>query len=276
MKLSIIIPTVGRETLGPVLEALHACQDFDVIDPEIIVVFDGPNHVALNSHDDDLLVFETGKKVGVSGVRNFGIQKARGEVIVFLQDDTIPDPDWLRKVHAWHEAHPEPRLALLGRVHWTEALAKDRFHQWLDRGVQFDFPSLEKGKKPDWRHFYTANISLKKEFLGDDLFDENFTGWGFEDAELGYRLSKRGLKINFDEEIKVYHDHEQSLTGLVSRTKSASANAAYFESLYPELTIRPTGFKRQFLEFFIWITKPLDSRPEWHWWRHWKAAWLGH
>ncbi len=41
MKYSIIIPTIGRATLPAVLEGIMACDSFEAIKPEILVVFDG-------------------------------------------------------------------------------------------------------------------------------------------------------------------------------------------------------------------------------------------
>ena len=37
--------------------------------------------------------------------------------------------------------------------------------------------------------FYTSNISLPRELLGDEPFDPEFAAYGWEDIELGYRLS---------------------------------------------------------------------------------------
>lgn len=275
MKVSIIIPTIGRKTLLDVLESLLACDGFERISPEIVVVFDGklpkislPNHPAIK-------VLETGKKVYSGGARNFGLKKTMGDVIVFIGDDTLPDPRWLRKIYDFHVKHPEKTAGLLGKISWTPHLATDAFHQWLENNAQFDFETLEK-EKPTWRHFYTSNISLKKELIGDERFSDQFVGWGFEDTEFGYRLAQKGLELMYDPTCEVFHDHEQKEDNVWKQTRNARKNALVFERLHPELQILPRGMKRFILNLLIGGTLPLTPfSKKVKWWRSWKKAWLG-
>ena len=59
MKLSIIIPTIGRESLKSVLEAIFLSNNFDQIKPEIIIVVDGAkiDGVLKPVQDDKRVVF---------------------------------------------------------------------------------------------------------------------------------------------------------------------------------------------------------------------------
>ena len=239
MKISVIIPTIGRKTLNEVLDSLllnkKSVQSF----LEIIVVYDGDLKILYSSDakapelkilkqvqdDKQVLYLETGKKMYAGGARNLGIEKAMGDVLVFLGDDTIPAPDFLQRLVIWHHDHPEPHEALLGQVLWADHLAGDRFHQWMSDNAQFDYGRLNKGRTPSWLHFYTSNISFKRALMKDERFSNQFKGWGFEDIEFGYRLAHHGMILHYDRELKVYHDDEQTLEGLVKRTKVARQNA---------------------------------------------------
>jgi len=277
MKLSIIIPTIGRDTLEVVLKALLLNNNFDQIKPEIMVVFDGKKtdgEWLLIKGLEKVKVLETGTKVYAAGARNLGIKNATGDVLAFIGDDTIPAPDWLEQLYNWHENNPEPEKSLLGKVDWIDELAGDRFHVWLAQKALFDYAQLDKGMNPNWRHFYTSNISVKKELLQNKLFSTEFTGWGFEDSELGYRLEKQGMELSYDPKLVVKHDDPQTLVGLIKRTSEARTNAQVFETLHPELKILPTGLKRLFLKAVVMLSAPLQFVPQIKWWRVWKKAWL--
>ena len=174
MKISIIIPTLGRETLKQVIPAIESGTDFEFIKPEVLVVFDGTLDATLvgkvqrkirKKHVGLFRFLETKKKMGASGARNLGIKKATGSVLVFLGDDTIPTKNWLKKIDKWHQKNAQKECVLLGKVAWVPSLGKDAFHRWLLGHAQFDFDRLDRGKKPSWQHFYTSNISVKKALL---------------------------------------------------------------------------------------------------------------
>lgn len=276
--LSIIIPTIGRDTLKLVLEALLLNKNFDQIKPEIIVVFDGKKvdrEWLIVNGLEAVKVLKTDKKAYAAGARNLGLQHATGEVIAFIGDDTIPEPDWLERLIQWHQSHPQPAAALLGKVAWIDRLSSDPFHQWLERTALFDYAKLDRGLQPTWRHFYTSNVSVKKKLLANEKFSDQFTGWGFEDSEFGYRLSQRGMQLHYDADLVVQHDDPQTLEGVVKRTQQARANAKLFEALHPEVKIIPTGLKKLTLKMAVWLSAPFALVPKVKWWRQWKQAWLG-
>jgi GT2 family glycosyltransferase len=91
---SIIVCTVDRLTdLGLCLESL---QPFRSAVADIIVVNNGPHFAALEEvaqrHDARIV---TEPQRGVSRARNAGIHAATGNILAFLDDDSIADPNWL-------------------------------------------------------------------------------------------------------------------------------------------------------------------------------------
>lgn len=282
MKLSIIIPTIGRPTLEKVLQGIERCDGYDEIQPEVIVVFNSDasdTNVGFLKFESEVdtthfKVFRS-EKHGVSTARNLGMDKSTGEIIAFLGDDTIPEKEWLRKVRDFHVRFPSQKIALLGRISWVRELGADPFHQWLQNHAQFDFENIQK-RGATWQHFYTSNVSVKRSLIISERFDEDFVGWGFEDTELAYRLSKRGMKIIYDSECEVFHDHPQTLASIVANTKNARHNAERFEALHPELSILPRGMKLLALRGVIWVLEFLiPLKPDLAWWTAWKRAWIG-
>jgi glycosyltransferase involved in cell wall biosynthesis len=270
MKLSIIIPTVGRTTLPKVLEGIENTDQYAEINPEVIVVFDGDQQI--NEIEESHCKIYKSPRSGVSAARNYGIEKSTGEIIIFIGDDTIPISSWLQKIYDFHTKNPSQKAVLLGKISWTPILASDLFHQWLENYAQFQFDRIKKNNA-DWRHFYTSNISLKRSFLISDSFNERFQGWGFEDSELGYRLFKRGMKMTYDETCEVLHDHRQTLATVLINTRNARKNAKRFESIHPEIQILPRGFKKIMLNILI-LFSYLFRSPQVIWWREWKKAWI--
>jgi GT2 family glycosyltransferase len=49
----------------------------------------------------------TGDQRGLTRQRNVGIEVATGDLVAFLDDDTVPAPSYLREVHACFERHPD-------------------------------------------------------------------------------------------------------------------------------------------------------------------------
>lgn len=248
--LSIIIPTYNRyETLKRNLNLL-ATQTISMEDFEVIVIDDGssdetPRFLAdFAQRSPYQLRVITQPNSGQGVARNAGIEIAEGEILLFLGDDMLTNPDFLRAHLRFHIAHPEQTKVCLGLVVWHPEIRLTHFRRWLTRsGVQFKFHDLHKGQMTDFLRFYTANLSLRRTFLAEDRFDNSFNGWGFEDAELGYRLTKREMQLIFWPDAVVQHLHEITPDSLVPRQFAAGKNAFRFSQLHPEAGILPTGKK---------------------------------
>ena len=72
---------------------------------------------------------------------------------------------------------------------------------WLGRGIQRLIPLLNIPlgkiryfKKKDWYGVKTCNLGVYKEdFVNINGFNEEFEGWGHEDADLAIRLIRNGI-----------------------------------------------------------------------------------
>lgn len=63
-------------------------------------------------------------------------------------------------------------------------------------GHQFGYRYMRDGSDVPYTCFYTSNVSLPREILGTQPFDPNFRTYGWEDIDLGLRLSRRGAAFD--------------------------------------------------------------------------------
>jgi len=91
--LSIIVPTIGRETLPRTLETIAAQELVD--GDEVLVVEDGPDNPAIREPIEAAgwpwRYLSTGKRFGGWGhvARNVAMTQARGDYLVFMDDDDV-------------------------------------------------------------------------------------------------------------------------------------------------------------------------------------------
>lgn len=248
LKFTVIIPTFNRAEILQRNLNLLATQTFD--DFEVIVIDDGSTDETLRllrEFEKKVkfpLKFLTQKNSGQATARNRGIEISTGEILLFLGDDMLPLPNLLEKHFDFHKKFPAENFACLGLVRWHPEIRISKFMKWLEKsGAQFKFHDLKENSQTDFWRFYTANISFKKKFLGKERFNENFSGWGFEDAEIGLRLQKKGMKLLFNPEAIAQHFHEISAESLTDRQFAAGRNAVKFQKLHPEISILPRGRK---------------------------------
>jgi GT2 family glycosyltransferase len=220
--LTVIIPTSGRwEPLGRTLDAL-AGQTVRVA--RTIVVLNSlsltvPEAISLRPRVQVLAKANEGP----GPARNIALALAETPLVLFLGDDTIPVSDLVARHLRRHNSEPELEVAVLGKVRWHPQVARQRVNRFLDwSGTQFDYAALDAAcaeADPDrfdagFGRFYTANVSLKRAFC--ERFDPAFH-FGYEDIDLGYRLSRRGLVLRYEPAALALHLHANTLAGLRRR-----------------------------------------------------------
>lgn len=270
MLISVIIPTYNRsrvlkDCLGALLK-----QDLPLKDYEIVVVDDGSrddtSKVVQSFANKSLNIFYVRQENQGQGVaRNAGIDKAEGEIILLIGDDIIASHDFLSQHLRFHLRYPDENEAVLGFTTWHPKLTLTHFMNWLTNGSsilgkfgghQFAYEKLKDKEEADYNFFYTSNISLKRSLLEKYPFDPSFSGYGWEDIELGYRLHKRvGLKIHYNPNAIAYHDHIITEESMARRMESIGASAWIIHRKYPELQKVPPLWK----QFIFWLlSNPLS------------------
>jgi GT2 family glycosyltransferase len=95
---SVVICAHLIERLADTLAAVDSVEGQSLAPAEIIVVVDhNPAlHQRLTAELPGVLVLENSQARGLSGGRNTGIEAATSDIVAFLDDDAVADPDWLK------------------------------------------------------------------------------------------------------------------------------------------------------------------------------------
>ena len=237
LRLSVVIPTRDRcatlvRTLDRVLAQQPPPEGF-----EVVVADNGSRDGTLDAlaeleraHAGRLRAVRE-PAPGPAAARNAGVAASRGEVIMFLGDDTEPATDDLLIRHAeLHAARPEAEYAILGRVVWDHREPITPLMRWLDTGPQFAYELSQHGPVDPAGFFYTAQVSLKRSiFDAVGGFDTRFPYAAVEDMEIGMRLRGRGLELEYRPELVVLHSHPTTLERWQERMRLVGRSAALLE-----------------------------------------------
>jgi len=215
VKCSVIIPTLHRPSLlRKTLESLSHQTDNDF---EVIVVVDGDDTQTRSLAEEYKppfplrWLFEPEHK-GQASARNAGAAAAESEILLFLDDDTTPVPEWIHHHLKHHRANRGGcDLAVFGRdidqyIHpprsHTEQYLREMRNQTLAEFEAYhEDQSLEFSKGIS----FGLNGSIRrKAFLALGGFDPKLHYIG-EDFDLGARLHDRGIQCQYEPDAIVHH-----------------------------------------------------------------------
>ncbi len=180
MDASIIVCTYNRaESLRDTLRALHGQQMAASRHWEVIVVDNNSKDhtrsvVEKAQREWPLLRYEFEPAQGLSHARNHGIAAARGDVLLFTDDDVLPEPDWLDTTLRGLEKYRADACGGFVAPIWETpppAWLTERFYGFLavrtDRTD--DYPITQASQAP-----FGANMAMKRAvFDRVGLFDTN-------------------------------------------------------------------------------------------------------
>ena len=244
LRVSVVVPTHNRkEKLMACLDALRH-QSILPQEFEVLVVddgsTDGTGEAVAARRDSFALRYFRQDSQGPGAARNLGIEKAGGELILFIGDDVIADERLLEEHLVAHATQADQGIAILGHIDWPVTMQRNEVMEYVcgDAALQFAYTLIPRLPALDHRYFYTSNISLKREFLvaaadAGIRFDPCFRYAAFEDSEFAFRLTPRGLKILYVESARAIHDHWMDLDSFTSREHRAGQMAVVFYRKHP-------------------------------------------
>lgn len=203
---SLIIPTHNRvQALETCLAALSALE-YPREKFEVLVIDDGsakPVERATRCWTGRLpLRVLRQDNAGPASARNRGGAHARGDWLVFLDDDCAPLPNWLR---AFSNARPHPEEMLGGRT--INALPRNCCAEASTVLVDYVCEYFLKASSP-MRFFPSNNLVVsKKRFHELGGFDTSFPLAGGEDREFCYRWLQSGGRLRRAPNAVVEHAH---------------------------------------------------------------------
>ncbi|MEI6666721.1 MAG: glycosyltransferase [Acidobacteriota bacterium] len=212
-EISVVVATRDRASSVARLIGQLDAQSLDPADFEVIVVDDGsaepvaPTVIALQTR-----MSVSASRIEWSGqaaARHHGALMARGQILVFLDDDMQVSPEYLSAQRARHA--DIARAVVLGHIKPDPSLARmplfERYHaRQLERwrgevlGGQVHAQGL---------HLCTGNVSMRRDdYFAVGGFDQSLKR--SEDRELGLRLEQSGCRVVYADEVASVHSSDHA------------------------------------------------------------------
>jgi len=199
---TVVIPTHGRPRQ---LERLLTSAGPGL---DVVVVDDGSDAYTSVAPTFPEVRWECIERGGPAAARNHGWRRATGEVVVFVDDDVVVEPDTVERLVA--ELRDRDCDALGARIDPLEPgrLVADFMHA--------EHLVSHKVVDGEVRWLVTACVAVRRSVL-DEVggFDDHLRHAGGEDADLSLRLRAGGYRLAVSDGVAVRHDHRAGLRHLV-------------------------------------------------------------
>lgn len=233
------------------LEGFEAIQKQSYQNYEIILVTDYKN----NLNFPKLKKKYFNRYTGPAEKRDWGAKIAKGEILVFLDDDAFPSKNWLKEIVKEFQnknvcAVGGPGITPEG-VGWQEEASGwasasplgsgNYIYRFLSHKRQFvdDFPSM--------------NLSVrKKDFLAVGGFDSHY--WPGEDTKLCLDLvQKVQKKIVYQPKAVVFHHRRPLWYPHLRQNGNFGLHRGFFARVLPSTSLRPIYFLPSLLFIYIFL-----------------------
>lgn len=237
MKASVIIPTYNRRDLvARTITALFE-QTFPAAEYEIIVVVDGSTDgtsavLRVLEAPCRLRVIEQENR-GPAGARNSGLSAAEGEVVIFLDDDMLCNPNLVSEHIAAHTCE-EPLIgfgAIFLSADSPTGLAAECFKREI--AAYYLENQYGPGASDEKPPCVFSNTSVpRRSLLQAGGFDERFRMR--EDADLTVRLFAAGLRASYIKTAVAQQYYEKTIADLIRDAEAFAAADLMFASKHPD------------------------------------------
>ncbi|HGY8153739.1 TPA: glycosyltransferase, partial [Escherichia coli] len=235
--LSIVVPTFNRSKILEITLAC-LCNQKTKFNYEVIVADDGSkeNIEQVIRKFEQLIdikyVRQKDNGYQLCAVRNLGLRTARYNFVAILDCDMAPNPLWVQSYMELLELDDD--VALIGPRKYIDTTEYNYLEFLEDESLLEKLPEIitnnqvagkiERSKSVDWRlehfektdnlrhcntpfrYFSGGNVAFAKKWLERaSWFDEEFTHWGGEDNEFGYRLYREGCYFRSVDGAMAYH-----------------------------------------------------------------------
>lgn len=232
---SVVIPTYNRcaalvGALRPLLDAHDAL--------EIIVVVDGSQDgsaalLSRQARDHARVRPLIIDNVGDTGARQAGLERARGEVVLFLDDDVVAHAGLVAK-HARHHARRGPGVVVVGYMPVAGSI------QPAQRVYASDYEILCQRYRDDADQIllslWAGNVSMRRsDALRVGMANPSYTERYHADRDFGLRCLRAGLQGVFDDELKATHHYSRDFEAVLRDAESSGAGTMQLRARYGDL-----------------------------------------
>lgn len=263
VKFSILIPV--KSINDYVRETVPYIQKLSTDNWEVYVL---PNNDEIDEWNDPRIKVVSTGKVGPGAKRDFGAGLAGGEILVFLDDDSYPEPNLLELAE---RDFSEQEIVALGGPAITPP--SDGFWEHVSGAVflsKLSGGSPERyipiGKKRYIDDWPSVNLMVRKQvFIDIGGFDTEF--WPGEDTKLCLKLVQHGAgKITYDPDLIVWHHRRKGLLAHLKQVGAYGKHRGFFAKKYPETSLRIGYFiPSLFLTWMIGTLISFTVNSSWKW-----------
>lgn len=208
---SIIVPSRGRaDRLAALLDCLRRQHGAAAGLFEVIVALDGADDGAPAACDREapfplrVLALD---QVGISAAKNAAIAEARGDFLLFVNDDVEPAADFVQQhLVAQRSGHPivlgaSPFKSIANPTLFDECIAHTR--------MIFFYGGMQAGSSYGFRHAWNLNLSIDFGLLDRTTgpFADAFRPCMYEDLELAFRLMGSDNRVYYYAAARAVHNH---------------------------------------------------------------------
>ncbi len=272
--IGVIIPTYNRSDV--IVSCLQHLERQSRQDFEVVIIDDGstdstPKLLEEYQRSTPLhLRIIRQNNSGPARARNLAASVLLAPICLMIGDDILASPQFVSTHLELHRQKPAQHVVGLGLTRWCDSgQTITSFMHWLeDSGVQFAYGELLNGARPNWKHFYTSNLSMKTQFLLDNPFNILFTKAAAEDIELGFRLERqRGLEVVFIPGALAHHLHPTSFRQACKRNITVGKSMRLLHGIWPGAAppIKSSRLRRGIRDCIVkipWILPPLTVLAE--------------
>lgn len=232
LSFSIVVNTLNRGRW--LVDALHGLKGLDYPDFEVVVV-NGPstdNSQEIIDRFAGSIKIARCPEANISMSRNIGIEAAAGDIVAFIDDDGVPNPDWLTRL-AEHYASPSVggvggfTIDNTGVRYQVRKTICDRFGNAHNVSDFFDERPLCYPGSPFYPSLLGTNSSFRRNVLLEIGGFDHVFAYLLDETDVCLRVVDAGYQIRYEPKALVYHQFAPS--GLRSAKRLP-------KTLYPSVT----------------------------------------
>lgn len=209
MKTSLVVITKNRpQELKRCLQSVLAQNK---LPQEIVIVYYHKQDLSLIKNLKTKLITVRSVKANTSEARNLGLRKAKGDIVIFLDDDCVVTKNWFNNIVRFFNLNPQAKVVMGKNLH----PAKENFISSIEnqRVNNLVKKHLFKHRRQSASLFLDSkNFAVRRLFLINNQlwFDTRFKN-AYVDVDLGWQIWSLKVPIYYDPSIVVYHYGRSSL-----------------------------------------------------------------
>ena len=229
--LSVVIPALNSAaTISDTLSSIFSNETCDETFEVLLVDNGSCDETVDTAREFPVKIFHCPRK-GIGPPRNLGIQKARGDIVIFTDSDCIVERDWITKILNFFNLHSETDG--VGGPVFPHPCCQNKIQELTGKIFVEDqrYPrTVKKMQLGSTQGFmFGSNSAYKRSVL---MKYGGFIEPGGSNLELSLRLVANGKNLFFDPDIRVYHVFPSNLKAIFKQQFRWGAQSTHMKRIH--------------------------------------------